>query len=205
MLDVKLAQQALEKTADLLDSWRIKYWIDSGTLLGAYRDKNLIPYDHDIDVRLLPGQIPEEKMPDFVKDLWGIGYRVLIQNPGKRAQVLCVDKNEVLLDLKFAFQDKNLIWIYIWQSAGCEEEPVVHAYPRRFFEKMGEIDLLGRKYPTPTPIEKYLEYHYGEWQEFKKRPEQAEETDLIWDYLKHPPCALTVKELAQKRAELGVA
>ena len=34
----------------LLDKNKIFYWVCHGTLLGIVRDKNLIPWDHDIDI-----------------------------------------------------------------------------------------------------------------------------------------------------------
>ena len=36
----------------LFDEHNITYWLDSGTLLGAYREKSVIPYDVDADVGL---------------------------------------------------------------------------------------------------------------------------------------------------------
>lgn len=199
MLELKGAQEVLENTTDVLKVMAVPYWIDSGTLLGAYRDKNLILYDHDIDIRILPGGLPEAKMPILLTKLWDIGYRVLIQNYGKRAELICAHENKTLLDLKFAFRDDNWLWIYCWSKPYGIEPPRVHCYPVKFFENLTEIELLGRKYPAPSPIEEYLGYHYGNWREFKKRPEQADETDLQWDYMFNPPCAMSLEELAQAR------
>ena len=52
MISPETANEVLQLTADVLEELNIRYWIDSGTLLGAYRDKAIIPYDHDIDVRI---------------------------------------------------------------------------------------------------------------------------------------------------------
>ena len=200
MLVIEDARKALEKTADVLESMGIQYYLDSGTLLGAYRDKGIIPYDHDIDIRILPAQVPEDRMSELVANLWNIGYKVIISNYGKRAQLICVNTDDVMLDLKFAFKDKKWLWIYCWAGTYDYTPPRVHCYPLKFFKNIGKIKLYDRKYPTPTPVEGYLEYHYKDWREFKKRPEQAEETDLIWDYMHSPPCALSLEELAQVRA-----
>ena len=35
---------------NLLKKNNISYWLCHGTLLGIVRDKNLIPWDHDIDI-----------------------------------------------------------------------------------------------------------------------------------------------------------
>ena len=202
MQDIEVANEMLQKVADILEEMGMKYWIDSGTLLSALRDKTINQYDHDIDVRIFPGEAKDEDMPELIQKLWGIGFHVIIENPGKRAQLICYSKNQIMLDLKFTFKDENLLWMFCWSGVYDENEPVVHAYPMTFFEKMGEIKLLGRKYPTPTPIEGYIEHHYGkDWKEFKEKPEDANDTDLIWDYLHDPPCAMSLTQLNALREE----
>ena len=37
----------------ILNKYKIKYWICQGTLLGIIRDKQLIPWDHDIDMGII--------------------------------------------------------------------------------------------------------------------------------------------------------
>ena len=206
MIDAKVADRLLKETSLLVESLTgpMGYWIDSGTLLGAVRDRSINIYDHDIDVRILPGRLPEKKMKRLVLGLWEIGFRAIVQNWGKRAELICVHPDKVMLDLKFAFEDGNLLWVYCWPQPASLDTPRVHCYPIRFFENLGVMNFLGREYPVPMPVEEYLEFHYGpQWREFKKRPEQAEETDLSWDYMMSPPCAMSLEQLAAKREEFG--
>ena len=200
MIDLEKAEKALRVTAELLENLGIKYWIDSGTLLGIYRDNSLIPYDHDIDIRCLPQQVTDDNIASLVIGLWNIGYHVVIENKGKRAQLICVNTEGIMLDLKFAFQDDSLLWIYCWRSASGVEKPRVHCYPRKFFRHMTDIEFKGRKYPAPAPIEDYIKAHYGEdWRKFKASVEQAEDTDLSWDYMFNPPSAMSLEELEECR------
>jgi len=199
VIDIEDAKYVLSVTADILEKHKMKYWLDSGTLLGPYRDGGLIPYDHDVDIRVLPNQIDPENMGEFILDFWQAGFRQILPNYGKLSEIIFMSAKPTMLDLKFAYQDKNWLWIYCYEQPFDVNEPRVHCYPRKFFNKMTTIEVYGRKYPAPAPIEKYLEYHYGEWREFKKSAYQAGDTDLGWDYLHGPPCALSLKELAEKR------
>ena len=52
--DIQLANLALLKELDYVcKQCKLTYWIDFGTLLGAYRHKGFIPWDDDIDVGML--------------------------------------------------------------------------------------------------------------------------------------------------------
>ena len=52
----------------VLNKYNIAYYLDFGTLLGAVREKELIPWDDDIDISLL-NKNDYEKIPNLVKEI----------------------------------------------------------------------------------------------------------------------------------------
>lgn len=46
----RLLRRLLQEVCPLLDAAGIPYWADFGTLLGMYREKDLILYDNDADI-----------------------------------------------------------------------------------------------------------------------------------------------------------
>ncbi len=56
------------ETVELLDKNKISYWICHGTLLGIIRDKDLIPWDHDIDIAVWYTKNLKKKIKDIMKN-----------------------------------------------------------------------------------------------------------------------------------------
>ena len=46
-------KKRLFNTVDILEKNNIKYWLDFGTLLGAFREGKIIEHDYDVDIGIL--------------------------------------------------------------------------------------------------------------------------------------------------------
>ena len=49
----KIQLEILDVVTQFCDANGIRYWLDSGTLLGAIRHKGYIPWDDDVDLGML--------------------------------------------------------------------------------------------------------------------------------------------------------
>lgn len=193
------AQYVLERTCDVLESLGKKYWIDSGTVLSAYRDKDINLYDHDIDIRTPVDDWTTEEIGEFVKQLWLVGYSQFKDSGDVRMQILACHTRNILLDCKFVYFDADDAWYWCFQEGS---DPVLHLFKRQFFDNLETIELFGRSYPCPGPVEEYLLAHYGpDWREFKVRAEQADWTDMAWDYMKDPPAVTTLEDYKALKGE----
>lgn len=196
MLEVESAKKTLESVADALENLGVRYWLDSGTLLAAYRDKNINIYDHDLDIRVFENEVDKNKLADIIRAFWLCGFNCIYDSRPQKAEVQLRNRYLIQLDFKLCYQNELYLWYYCWRRPS--PIPMVHLYPKDFFHPMGEIELLGRTYPCPQPIQEYICYHYGaEWELFKVSLEDANETDATWDYMKDPPCALTLEEFRE--------
>ena len=61
------------ETINLLNENKISYWVCHGTLLGLIRDKQLIPWDHDIDFGILKWDLTKSSL---IKLMENNGYKV---------------------------------------------------------------------------------------------------------------------------------
>lgn len=66
-MEEEKAIELLKEVKIILDKHNIHYWLDDGTLLGAVREKKLVPWDHDIDLGMWFSDI--EKIKPFFDEL----------------------------------------------------------------------------------------------------------------------------------------
>jgi LicD family len=146
-------------TSDLLERHGIVHWLDYGTLLGAVREGELIPWDNDVDFSMLQRQ--EQQALALAEKIAAAGYRLDTSQQGV-IRILYSEVNELHVDL------------FLWEARGGLLQPLEDisyawpgmasrlAFPERFIAPIGEISLYGRRFPAPTSVHEFLRDHrYG--------------------------------------------
>ncbi len=166
------AVELLHSVVKILNGLKIESWVEGGTLLGAVRDKKLIPWDHDLDMGMKFEsteqmkkiiRILKEKFYVQVKNfpkkegIWQLGdYRVLKIFPKKNIFF----KGELCLDLfvyyreKLPNSDKEVYQYVVWDRNAYHE--------LRFFDSVEQMTFYGKPIPIPAETEQFLAVKYGE-------------------------------------------
>lgn len=158
----------LNTTTDILKDNNIIYWLDYGTCLGAFRNKDFIKYDTDIDIS------------------------VCKHNLKKLKEVLSNDK---LLEknLKIVRDTNNIISLKLAKYNGIDTDDNVKGNPDDdiyidiylvdYLPKLDDIIFKETNHKIPSNTSKYLEHIYGNtWD----KPMKGKHAKLIlWDNVKH--------------------
>lgn len=147
----------IERAVSLLDELRSFLFLSvgcpiliQGTILGAYREGKIIPDDYDIDLAFI--ELRKESIEKLKEVFSSLSFQL----------------TEEYNDTFFSFKKDNNIVIDIHNGRFIDEFFVIDVpivtdyYPRELFENLTTIDLYGKSYLSPQPIEEYLRLTYGE-------------------------------------------
>jgi len=174
--NLKRARRILFEVVELLEKHNIDYHLEGGTLLGLVRDKDLLPWDHDVDI-----SVPIE-MGDALlklrKELFLKGYKISIRKsfqdfgPIKKGDysVLKIKpigfyllymlyrkakKNLIVLDVFIKTMDESYAY---WQAAGK-----IMRVDAKYYKSFEIADAFGKSFRVPFEYKNYLTEKYGDW------------------------------------------
>lgn len=147
-----------------MEKCNLKWWLSAGTVLGAYRDKDFIPHDTDIDVGVEFNDNEDGVHQDsrllmkYFSDL-GFDLCVSIYFQDKPMQLAFSDRlNDVVFDIYFFYSKHDRDYAY---NANMEGEI---KKPYKYLKRLKELEFNGKEFPIPNHIKEYLKYRYGDWQ-----------------------------------------
>lgn len=136
-----------------VDKLKMPYWLTTGTLLGLYRDKRLIPHDTDLDVAVMGY---DHVWADLITQLLGFQVIRIVINHNK-VQQIAFKRREVIFDVFVYWPRENaLMWDNYGESGRLE---IAH-------EELVDMQTLQTEYGTfkvPRNVNRYLTDLYGNW------------------------------------------
>lgn len=170
-LDIKLNKKSLKfnklqallnlvDIKNILEEFKVTYWLTDGTLLGLYRQGDFISHDMDTDI----GVLYESFNPIVIGKIIERGFSIhktygLIENGFEIAFM----KNGVKTDLFFFYSRGKFLWHAAWHSNdGLNFKMIEYTYDK--FE-VSQSYFYGYRFNTPKNTKKYIVQKYGkEWQ-----------------------------------------
>lgn len=152
----------------VLDKYNTEFFLLGGTALGAYRDKDFIEGDDDIDL----GTFDASHREEIKKDLEELGFEIAV----------CYNKDtkEYIPSKMILATRRTQTDIFFFEDDG--DKYVAHrdglSRPWTFLYKgweLEDIEFKGMTFKVLSPIEKYLEWTYKNWKKKEK------ERGIIYD------------------------
>jgi len=147
--ELQLRNKGLQEVKQILEKLDTDCILVFGVLLGAFREKNFIKWDWDVELAVFS----ESFFPKFdllEKEAIKQGFtvdKVNIANNFFKAHLIKYSNKYTLLG---------------YDLVGKIRRTRLYKVPIKFFETLDSIEFLGEVYKTPSNIEDYLIYTYGE-------------------------------------------
>lgn len=158
-MDKVKGRECLLKVRTILTELDVDFFLILGTALGAYRDKGFTPTEKDIDLGFLYEEFAKH-VGDIARSLILNGFDVRsVSYPFRRCRVLVAHHEGVKVDLVSYVPrgDKRFC-----SNSDQKTKPYSIVHSREMLERYEPIQLFGKEFLVPSPIEKYLKLEYGE-------------------------------------------
>jgi len=141
----------------ILRKYKIVYFADGGTLLGAYRDKKIISHDDDIDIGIIEEDKHKLFLPEFLQDLEKV--HLTFDTSNFVYKIFPTDNlNNIFIDI-FVYENINNIF-YLEEKKHRNQWPNAYFYHDELFPlktyTFGHDSILGASKPVP-----YFKRQYG--------------------------------------------
>jgi hypothetical protein len=157
--------QALRTTARhvfrILERQKVRYWLEGGSLLGAVRNGDIIPWDYDVDLGMYADDLgksmhlvnsaeaPYEAEDGFIweKATEGDFYRIQYSST-----------NRLHVDIFPFFSHNGTMTKKTWFKSHRQDMP----FPEHFLKPISKMPFVGVEVSVPNNAEKFLDMKFGE-------------------------------------------
>lgn len=175
-------RKGLVEANEIIKETGVRVWLTDGTLLGYFRENDLIAHDFDADLGCLIEDYKDEIIDAFKRLGWELAY---VWGEKKQGLELTFQKGQVKIDIFFFYKDDDgRLWHGAWRKHDKKSFNLIKYYYEPF--KLKEVEFLGSRFNIPEDTLKYVTTKYGSgWKIPQKNwdwtlgPANAMETDIV--------------------------
>lgn len=149
----------------VLDKFKVRYWLEGGSLLGAARHGDIIPWDYDVDIGIYRHEINKcdflakaEEMgrsgSKFVDDQ---GFVWEKSREGEFYRVQFSQFNHMHVDIFPFYERKGIMTKNTWFKTHRQDTE----FPAKYLKPLSKIEFIGVQASAPNHIKEFLEYKFG--------------------------------------------
>jgi lipopolysaccharide cholinephosphotransferase len=166
----RLAVDAIQRVGDFSERFNIPILLDFGTLLGARRDGDLIPWDDDVDFAVNDDEFP--LLLDHLAELKALlPHRdrvcieiIILKSSDFVTGVSVTFENAVDCEVIVPFELGFVRRIFEGGKSVTKSSGPEFIAPEVHFRSADTMQFLNRQFFTPHDVPGYLTYVYGNWQ-----------------------------------------
>ncbi|XP_033749580.1 fukutin-related protein-like [Pecten maximus] len=145
----------------MLNKCSARYWLEGGSLLGAARQKDIIPWDYDVDIGVYKEDL--EKCEQFITltkrnsftDEAGFHWEKATEGEFFRVHYSVVNRNHVDI---FPFYPKSGI---MTKNTWFKTHRQDREFPEHYLKPLTKVEFIGMNVSAPNNIRQFLEYKFG--------------------------------------------
>lgn len=158
---LKALRETAEYVFDIFSNYSMRYWLEGGSLLGAARSGDIIPWDISVDIGIYMEDIP--KCQQLVKtgnyefiDEKGFLWEKAEEGEFYRVFYSVTNRNYIQI---FPFYSKNGIMTKdFWFKSHRQDVE----FPEHFLKPLSTIAFIGKNVSAPNHVQEFLELKFGQ-------------------------------------------
>ncbi|ESO87607.1 hypothetical protein LOTGIDRAFT_127610 [Lottia gigantea] len=157
---LRALKQTYQHVLNVLTKCKVRFWLEGGSLLGAVRQGNIIPWDYDIDIGLYKDDL--SKCEQFQKvskksfiDEGDFLWEKAIEGDFFRVQYS--ESNRLHVDMFPFYSRDGVMTKDTWMKTHRQDTE----FPERFLKPLTSISFLGIESPAPNNVKEFLEFKFG--------------------------------------------